>query len=119
MIIVPGRTEEPIVTRHSRELGRRVEQLVRDYKRENPELRDEEVRSALMHSMMESTDVDALQRRRKLAIMASGLAVAVAGVAAAMAGRGGETNPSVWVVFAAVCAIAGIAIALRRLNRRY
>jgi hypothetical protein len=73
-----------------------------------------------MHSMVESTDADALQRRRKLAVFGAGLAVAVAGVAAAMTNRAGASpDQGVWLVFAAICAIAGIGIALKRMNRRF
>ena len=50
MIIIPERPEPPPQTPYSRELARRIEQQVRDYKREHPDLTADEVRAALMQS---------------------------------------------------------------------
>lgn len=104
-------------TRHSRELARRVEQAVRDYQRENPDITESEVRTALLQSAPGGDFHD--QRRRKLVVMAA--AVLVGGTFAMLAttsGRGFETGTAGWRILGAAAAAAGLAIALIRVVRR-
>jgi hypothetical protein len=125
MIIVPTPPPTRSATRHSRELGKRVEQLIRDYQREHPELTDDEIRAALAQSSLTSDDdAQALQQRRKLVVtVAVGLAVAglIAGTVldkgagAASSGFGsGE-----WPVLSITIAVVVVAFAvIRMISRR-
>lgn len=108
MIIVPG---APAVqeTRHSRELGRRIEQVVREYQRDNPDVSLSDVRLALMQRTPGGDAPDVVRRRR-----AAGLAVGamMAGVFAYAAASGGRLDTLSWRIIGAVAALAGVTIAL-------
>ena len=118
MLIVPGLP--PLQqTRHSRELGRRVEQLVRDYQRENPDVTEGDVRTALAQlTSSDAPSADALRRKRVLAGVIAALGV---GVFTAMASTGGElfqNNRMLLPIIGGVAAVAGVAMAALRLTRR-
>ena len=118
MLIIPGLP--PLQqTRHSRELGKRVEQLVRDYQREHPDVTEGDVRAAfaqLTSSDPPSTDV--LRRKRVLAGVVAALAV---GAFTAMASTGGtlfENNKTLLPIIGVIAAVCGVAIAAFRISRR-
>jgi hypothetical protein len=118
MIIVPGRSYEPLVTRHSRELSRRVEQVVRDYQRDNDDVSDEELRSALTLATRATAGEDSLLRRKRIVVGAVAGAVAMVGAMVAAGTRTRQPGDMVWVIFVVVAALAGGAIGLLRLSRR-
>ena len=117
MLIVPGL--QPLQqTRHSRELGRRVEQLVRDYQREHPDVTEGDVRTALAQLTSETASPDALRRKRVLAVAVGALTV---GAFTAMASTGGdlfENNRLLFPIIGVVAAVAGVAIAVIRMAQR-
>ena len=117
MLIIPGLP--PLQqTRHSRELGRRVEQLVRDYQREHPDVTEGDVRTALAQLSSGEPSVDVVRRKRVLAVA---LATLMAGAFAAMASTGGEffaNNPMIFRIIGVVAAVCGVVIAAVRLSRR-
>ena len=117
MLIVPGL--QPLQqTRHSRELGRRVEQLVRDYQREHPDVTEGDVRTALAQLTSETASPDALRRKRVLAVAVGALTV---GAFTAMASTGGdlfENNRLLFPIIGVVAAVAGVAIAVIRMVQR-
>ena len=116
MLIVPGLP--PLQqTRHSRELGRRVEQLVRDYQRENPEVTEGDVRTALAQLTSATPSPGDLRRKRMLAVAVTALS---AGAFAAMAATGGnlfENNKALMPIIGVIAAVGGIMIAAVRLTR--
>ena len=117
MIYIPERPEPPPQTRHSRELARRVEQEVRDYKRQHPELTEDEVRSALMQSTPAGDSTD-LTRRKRIAAIAMGVAVAGAfGVMASNSGNVAGINFG-WKIVGICAAVLAVAIAAIRIVRR-
>ena len=124
MMIFPGRTPVAAPTHHSRELGRRVEQVVRDYQRENSDLTAEEIRTALLHSTENYEDEGALTRRRLRAILTVVAAAVIAGVAVmtdsgVRGGNGSSSGGTVWMVVAgAIAAVAIVIGVLRGVNRR-
>lgn len=124
MMIFPGRTQVPAPTHHSRELGRRVEQVVRDYQRENSDLTTEEIRTALLHSTEGYQDEGALTGWRLRAILTGVAAAVIAGVAvmteSSTRGGGGAGNADIaWKIVAGVVAALAIVFAvLRVVNRR-
>jgi len=110
MIIVPGLP--PLQeTRHSRELSRRVDDAVRDYRRTNPDVTEADVRTALLQSTPAGMSPD-VARRRKVA--GAGVAAAIAGAFAASARAGGNFNGQTWLlvvgIVGAVGALAFVAI---------
>ena len=117
MLIVPGLP--PLQqTRHSRELGRRVEQLVRDYQRENPGVTEGDVRTALAQLTAETPSPDALRRKRVLAVVISALTV---GAFTAMASTGGdlfENNRMLFPIIGVIAVVGGVAIAAIRMVHR-
>lgn len=115
MIIVPG---PPALqeTRHSRELNRRVEEAIRDYRRDHPELTEADVRTALMQSTP-GGEPGYIVRRRKAA--AVGVAAAAVGAFTAVAGGGGKFTGQTWILVCAVLLVVGaLAFAAIRLARR-
>ena len=123
-MIFPGRTPVAAPTHHSRELGRRVEQAVRDYQRENSDLTDEEIRTALLHSSESYQDEGALTGRRLRAILTVVAAAVIAGVAVmtesgTRGGGGSGSEDIMWKVVAGViAALAIVFVVLRNVNRR-
>ena len=117
MLIIPGLP--PLQqTRHSRELGRRVEQLVRDYQREHPDVSEGDVRTALAQLSSGEPSVNLARRKRALGAVIAALMVGAFG---AMASTGGEffaNNPMIFRIIGVVAAVCGVAIAAVRLSRR-
>lgn len=116
MLIVPGLP--PLQqTRHSRELGRRVEQLVRDYQRENPDVTEGDVRTALAQFTSDTPSPDVARRRRLLAGVIGALMV---GAFTAMASTNGDlfaNNRMLLPIIGVIAAVGGVAIAAIRLSR--
>jgi hypothetical protein len=117
MLIVPGLP--PLQqTSNSRELGRRVEQVIRDYQREHPEMTEAEVRAALLHST--PGDAPEVVRRRKLLGIAIGAFTAAAFGAMAATGGGARSigGTGVWQIIGAVAVVCAVVFVLIRLARR-
>jgi hypothetical protein len=116
MIIAPGLP--PLQqTRHSRELGRRVEQLVRDYQREHPDVSEGDVRAALAQ-LMSTESSEAYRRQRVLRVMIAALVAVGFGVIAASGGGRFENNQMVFRIIGLVAAVGGLAFAAIRMARR-
>ena len=115
MIFVPA-AHTPSATHHSRELSRRIEQVVRDYQRDNPDASSSDVRIA-MAQFAESPEV--MRRKRALAIAIAFLGT---GVFTFMASTGGTgrvgSNSMIWIIIAVVAALLGVTIAVIRMARR-
>jgi hypothetical protein len=118
MIIVPGRTYEPVVTRHSRELSRRVEQVVREYQSQNDDVSDEELRSALQLATRATAGEDTLLRRKRIIVGAVAAAVAMTGAMVAAGSRTREPDDMIWLAVAGMAAVIGVAFAVIRTVRR-
>lgn len=116
MIIVPGLP--PLQqTRHSRELGRKIEQLVRDYQREHPDVKESDVRAAV--SQLATGESPETTRRKR--ILGAVMATLLAGAFAAMAASGGgrfENNTTVWRIIGAVVAVVALGLAAVRMARK-
>jgi hypothetical protein len=123
MLIIPAPHPTQAATRHSRELGKRVEQLVRDYRREHPELTDDEIRAALAQSSLVSDDADQERQQRGKAMVAIALALGIAGLVAALVlGRAAETGGGAgsgsWPVVSIIVAVLVVALAVVRVVSR-
>jgi hypothetical protein len=117
MIIIPDRPEPPPQTPHSRELARRVEQEVRDYKRQHPELTEDEVRSALMQSTPAGDSTNFMVRKRIAALV---IGAAVAGALGVMASNSGGNVAGInfgWKIVGVCAAVLAVAIAIRIVRR--
>ena len=115
MIIVPGRSYEPVVTRHSRELQQRVEHVVREYRSQHDDVSDEELRSALHLATRATTgDNDMASRKRIIILVAVAAAAVMAGVVVAATSRSGQPNDIVYWIFPALAGVLGIVIAVIR-----
>jgi hypothetical protein len=117
MLIIPG--APPLQqTRHSRELGRRVEQLVRDYQREHPDVTEGDVRAALAQLSSGGPSPETLRRKRAMVIVIGAL---TAGAFTAMASTGGNLfadNKTLLPIIGVIAAVFGVVIAAFRLSRR-
>lgn len=111
MMILPG-SSALHETRHSRELGRQLDDVVREYQRNNPDVTDAEVRTALLRL----TPYD--YRRRFLALLVGGLTAVAFGVMAATGGGRYAPGTLGWRILAVIAAVAGVAIAAIRFARR-
>lgn len=118
MIIVPGRTYEPMVTRHSRELSRRVEQVVREYQSQNDDVSDEELRSALQLATRATAGEDSLLRKKRIMVGAVAAGTAMVGAMVAASSRTRGPNDMIWLVVVGVVAVIGVAFAVIRTVRR-
>ena len=118
MIIVPGASAVQ-ETRHSRELGRKIDQVVRDYQRDHPDASFSDVRIALMQMTPGGDSPDVVRRKRMLGIAIGTLS---AGVFAFMAATGGgsrfDNTSMTWRIIGAVAALCGVTIAVIRTVRR-
>jgi hypothetical protein len=114
MIIVPG--IPPLQeTRNSRELNRRVEEAIRDYRRDHPEITEAEVRTALV----QSTPGGAPGVVRRKRVVAAAIAAASVGAFTATASAGGSFTRPTWIMIGGiVAAVAAIAIAILRIAQR-
>ena len=117
MIIAPG-IPQVQETRHSRELGRKIDQVVREYQRDHPDASLSDVRIALMQ-MTPGGDSPELSRRKRAATIA--IAALGAGVFTFMASTGGagfEATSTTWRVIGVAAAVLGVAFAvIRRVTR--
>jgi hypothetical protein len=117
MIIVPGLP--PLQqTRHSRELGRKIEQLVRDYQREHPDVKESDVRAAVSQLASGGESLETIRRKRILGVV---MATLMAGAFAAMAASGGgqfENNTAVWRVIGVVVAVVALGLTAVRMARK-
>lgn len=103
----------PTQTKHSRELGRRVEHLIREYQREYPEMTEDEIRAALARSSVTGNDV-APAVRRVLGVSVGVLAMLVAGIFAAVSSSGARSGAGggalTWAIVAGlIVVLAGVA----------
>jgi hypothetical protein len=119
MIIVSGRSYEPVVTRHSRELQQRVEHVVREYRSQHDDVSDEELRSALTLAARATTDGDSGLQRKRIIVGAMAAIVAAVGAALAVGGRSGAPDNMIYWVVPAMAGLLGIVIALKRSSRRF
>ena len=117
MYIVPGLNAPEPQTARSRELGGRIEQAIRDFQREHPELTRREIRAALSHSMTLAGQ-DGLQKRRLVSLAVGGGAAAIGAVMAVSGSIAPVSSNVVWIVVAAIVGIGGLAIALMRMTNR-
>ena len=116
MIIIPG--NPPLQqTRHSSELGRRVEQLVRDYQREHPDVTEGDVRTALAQLTSELPQ-DNLRRNRVLGAVLAALGAGLFGIMASTGGQGFANNPMVFKIVGVAAAVLGVTFAAIRIARR-
>jgi len=102
--------QAPSQTRLSRELGKRIDNLVLDYKRQNPELTDAEVRAALLQSAPADDSPEVIRRRRAFAV---GVTAAIVGAFVAVGSNAGKL-PGVgetWTIVGVVAMVGVAAIA--------
>lgn len=119
MIFIPMPQQTTTQTRHSRELSRRFDQVVRDYQRDHPELTDAEIRAALAHSAATSDDGDTPGANRRIAVLGIAAALGVAGaVVAATQGSRGSSTDFQWPILTIIIAIAAVGVAVTRLKGR-
>jgi hypothetical protein len=117
MIIAPGLP--PLQeTRHSRELGRRIDQVVRDYQRDNPDASLSDVRIALMQIAPGAESPDMVRRKSALAVAIGALTVGAFTFMASTGGRGFDLGPMTWRIIGGGAALLGITIAVIRTARR-
>jgi hypothetical protein len=103
-------------TRNSRELNRRVEEAIRDYRRDHPEITEAEVRAALMQSTPGSDAPGAMRRKKAVAVA---IAAACVGAFTATASAGGSFTRPTWIMIGGVvAAVAAIAVAILRMAHR-
>jgi hypothetical protein len=111
MMIIPG--SSPLhETRHSRELGRLLDDVVREYQRTNPDVTDADVRTALLRLAPDD------YRRRGLGVVIGVLTALAFGVMASTGGGRYAPGSLGWRILAIVGAVAGVTIVAIRLARR-
>lgn len=103
-------------TRHSRELAKRVDDVIRDYRRDHPDLTEADVRTALLRSAPGGDAPDVVRRRR---IVTGAVMAAAVGAFTATASAGGKFTGPTWIMILGVVAVVGaVAIAAIRLTQR-
>lgn len=123
MIIVPMRSEAPAPTRRSRELASRLEEAIREYRRQEPGLTESEVRAAAASLATPDEDAVAAIRRRQVIAVSAAAVLAVLGVVLS-ATSGGDVDgntaskTAMPVIAALIGAIAVVAAVLRIRARR-
>jgi hypothetical protein len=116
MIFVPSLHTQRS-THHSRELSRRIEDVVREYQRHNSDASASDVRTALAHVSQASGSLDV--RRKVLAMVIGFLGVGVFTFMAATGGTGRTgSNSMIWIIVGVVAALLGVTIAVIRMARR-
>lgn len=110
-------------THQSRELASRLEETIRQYKRDHPDLRDEEIQMALAQAGPATVDEEAAVRQRRVALAAVAAVLGVFGaVAASTVGSSGGGNDAVssttWAIVAGAVAVGAMAIVIVRIIRR-
>ena len=120
MVFVPIIHQPPLLqTRHSRELGLRFDEAVREYKRQHPDLTDVDVRTALAVSLQKVGSPEDEARQRKLAIFVLvAIALVFMGVALAGGSSDQDSEGKAFLILGVVAAVGGIAIAAIRIARR-
>lgn len=123
MIFVPMQRREALApTRRSRELESRLEEQIRVFRREQPELTEAEVRAAVQRLAPPSDDDGiAPVRRRQVAALGVAAVAAIAGaVVATTRGTGGATGnaEAVVPVIAAVCVALAVVFVVVRFRAR-
>lgn len=118
MLIAPG--IQPLQeTRHSRELARRVDQTVRDYQRDNPDVSLSDIRVALMQSTPGGDSPQVLRRKQALAMAIGFIGVGVFTFMASTGGTGRFTgNTMTWLIMGIAAAALGVTIVIIRMARR-
>jgi hypothetical protein len=105
-------------TRHSRELSRRIEEVVRDYQRDNPDTSLSDVRIALAQLTPGGESSVAMGRKRALAVVVGALSVGIFTMIASTGGEGFKDTSMTWRIIGVVAALAGVTIAAIRIARR-
>ncbi|HEX9564417.1 MAG TPA: hypothetical protein VF981_10620 [Gemmatimonadaceae bacterium] len=123
MIFIPmgGDEATPTQTRHSRELGNRVEQVIRDFQREHPELTDDEIRAALAGSSLVTRHRRQPGGRSRQVALLAGVAAALVGVVAGALGDSagdGAGGSLPWMLFGGLAAAVVVLVAVLRIARR-
>jgi len=117
IVPVPQQAPPPPPTARSRELGRRIDDLVRDFKRDHPDVTNDELRSALLHSAPAASGPDPRNARRAIgllvAFLASGLAITVL-----MESRSTRASGGAWLFIGVAVGVAGLAFAVLQFVRR-
>ena len=116
MIFIPVPQQAPAPTANSRELGRRIDDVVRDFKRDHPNVTDSEVRSALLHSAP-TAGANPTNARRAIAVLVGIMAAFTAG---SMVLGDGSTRPGsgVWMYVGVAIGIVGLVFAGIQFARR-
>ena len=117
MIIMPVPQQATPPTARSRELGKRIDDLVRDFKRDHPDVTDDELRSALLHAAPTASGPNPTNARRAIGILVAFLA---AGFAMTAVNGGGSTRAGsgVWMFIGVAAGVAGLAFAVIQFARR-
>ena len=117
MIIVPG-IPQVQETRHSRELGRKIDQVVREYQRDHPDVSLSDVRIALMQMTPGGDAPEVTRRKRAMAIAIAALGAGVFTFMASTGGAGFQGTTTTWRIVGVAAAVLGVAIAAIRIVRR-
>jgi hypothetical protein len=117
MLFAPG--SPPLQqTRNSRELGKRVEQVVRDYRRDHPDTTEAEIRSALMQSVSPGDEEEGMVMRRRFAAIAAVLAVGIAVLITSLISPGRVTGSGLgWQIAGVGAAVAAVVFSIIRIAR--
>jgi hypothetical protein len=103
-------------TRHSRELSRRVDDVVREYRRDHPDATEADVRAALAQSAPGGVS-PFVDRRKRFA--AAGVMAALVGAFTATASAGGQFTSQTWMLIVGiVVAVGAVAMLAIRLSQR-
>jgi hypothetical protein len=105
-------------TRHSRELGQRFDEVVREYRREHSDLSAGDVRTALMTSLQRAGSAEDEARQRRVAILTV-VAIVVAFIGAAVLNGQTIGGRAISIrVLGIVATVAAVAFAAIRFARR-
>lgn len=118
MLIVPG--PPPLQqTRHSRELSKQMEQLVREYQRDHPDVKESDVRAAVSQLAASGESPETTRRKRVLGgVIATLLGGAFAVMASTAGGQRFNNTSMAWIVLGVVAAVCGVAMAVILTVRR-
>ena len=118
MIFVPALHAQHS-THHSRELSRRIEQVVRDYQRDNPDASPSDIRIALAQLMPAGLSPEVLRRKQALAAVIAALGVGAFTFMSSTGGTGRfQDSTMTWWIIGGVAALLGVTIAIIRMARR-
>ena len=118
MVIIPSQPATYAPTANSRELQRRIDQTVSEFRRERSGVKDTDVRAALTHSLNTIAGEDPRHERIAGILVAVAVlaAILVAGLVVSIQRSG--TDDSTMMVVGIVAGAAGITIAAIRILRR-